>query len=268
MSGTLHTSTGLDFPHNIVELTAIDGISNHDADAPESNDTLNASRFADERVPDGGYGWVVVLSCAILAWWFVGITYSWGVIQGVLVKDGLSSASTLSFVGSLTVACLAIFAIVNARIIRLLGARDTAILGVLFFGVGQILSSFTTHNIAGLFVTTGMTMGIGARYVNLWPSTCNAAPPPLICCSLCFMVVSVVPAQYFSKKRGLANGIVFAGGGLGGAAISFATNSLIQRVGPAWTYRALGMMTLLTGIPAAWLIKERTPIRSATFIEW
>ena len=82
------------------------------------------------------------------------------------------------------------------------------------------------------------------------------------------MVVSVAPAQYFSKNRGLANGIVFAGGGLGGAAISFITNALIQRVGPAWTYRTLGIMTLGTGLPAACLIKERTPIRGTTFIEW
>lgn len=80
--------------------------------------------------------------------------------------------------------------------------------------------------------------------------------------------MSVTPAQYFSKKRGLANGIVFAGGGLGGAVTSFAIDGLIHRVGPAWTYRVLGLMTLATGLPAAWLVKERTTIRSAGFIEW
>lgn len=85
--------------------------------------------------------------------------------------------------------------------------------------------------------------------------------------SLIFMVVSVTPAQYFSKKRGLANDIVFSGGGLGGTIISLAMNGVIQRVGPAWTFRIFGLVTLATGLPAAWLIKERTPIRSATFIE-
>ena len=81
-------------------------------------------------------------------------------------------------------------------------------------------------------------------------------------------MVSIAPAQYFNNKRGLANGIVFAGGGLGGAAISFATSGLIQRVGTAWTYRILGFLTLVTGLPAAWLIKERVPISSTAFIEW
>jgi nitrate/nitrite transporter NarK len=84
----------------------------------------------------------------------------------------------------------------------------------------------------------------------------------------CFEVMSVVPAQYFSKKRGLANGLVFAGGGLGGAVTSFALDSLINSLGPAWAFRVLGLMTLATGLPAAWLITERTTIRSAGFIEW
>ena len=39
-------------------------------------------------------------------------------------------------------------------------------------------------------------------------------------------VVSIIPAQYFNKKRGVANGIVYAGGGIGGATISVAMNGL------------------------------------------
>ncbi len=78
----------------------------------------------------------------------------------------------------------------------------------------------------------------------------------------------MTPAQWFSKKRGLANGIVYAGGGLGGTAISFAVNGLLQKLGPPWTFRIMGLVVLATGLPAAWLIKERAPIRSTTFIEW
>ncbi|KAJ7659855.1 major facilitator superfamily domain-containing protein [Mycena rosella] len=182
----------------------------------------------EAQVPDGGYGWVVVFACAVLTWWFVGTTYSWGIIQAALVKQGLSSASTLSFVGSSTVACISGLAIVNARVIRF-----------------WILSGFATLNIGALFFTTGAITGIGTRFV-----------------------VSVTPAQYFSKRRGLANGIVYAGGGLGGAVTSFAIDGLIQALGPPWTFRIVGLMTLATGLPAAWLIKERTPIRTTGFIEW
>lgn len=78
----------------------------------------------------------------------------------------------------------------------------------------------------------------------------------------------MVPTQYFSKKRGLANGIVFAGGGLGGAVISFALEAMINRLGLGWAYRVLGILTVATGLPAAYLIKERTPYTRTTFVEW
>jgi hypothetical protein len=81
-------------------------------------------------------------------------------------------------------------------------------------------------------------------------------------------VVSVTPAQYFSKKRGLANGIVYAGGGLGGAVISLAMSAIVSRLGTAWTFRVIGFVMLGTGLPAAWFIQERAPIRTATFIDW
>jgi nitrate/nitrite transporter NarK len=78
----------------------------------------------------------------------------------------------------------------------------------------------------------------------------------------------VVPAQYFRSKRGLAIGIIYASGGLGGTALSFAIDSLIRQFGIAWAFRALGFLTLATALPAAWLIKERAPIRNSAFVEW
>ena len=218
------------------------------SDSSVADPILEASRLADSTVPDGGYGWVAVAGCAVVAWWFVGTSYSWGVIQGALVEEGLSSPAILSFVGSLSAALISAFAIVNARVTRALGPRKTGMLGVAFLGLAEILSSFAVRNVAGLFMTSGVILGLGM--------------------SLCFMTVSVIPAQYFSRRRGLANGIVFAGGGLGGAVTSFGLDTLIQRFGPAWTYRILGLATLSTGLPASWLIKERTPIRTAGFIEW
>lgn len=81
-------------------------------------------------------------------------------------------------------------------------------------------------------------------------------------------VVSTTPAQYFKSKRGVANGIVYAGGGLGGTVISFILDALLQSVGIAWTFRILGLMIMATGLPAAWLIKERAPIRPTKMVEW
>lgn len=213
-----------------------------------NDDVVEASRIVDSGVPEGGYGWVAVAACGAMCFWFVGTTYAWGVIQGALVAEGLSSASTLSWVGSITVACNAILAISSARVLRAIGSRRTAFAGITFLGGGQILSGFSVHNIGGLFFTSGIVMGIGV--------------------SLSFIVGASVPAQYFSRKRGLANGIVFACGGLGGAAISLMMESMLQRLGTAWTFRLIGAMTLVTGLPAAWFVKDRVAPNRRTFIEW
>lgn len=91
----------------------------------------------------------------------IGTSYSWGIIQSHLVKDGLGSPSTLAFVGSTTAACIAVLAIVNAKLVRVLGARYLGLVGAMLLGAGGILSSWSTQNVGGLFVTTGIIMGVG-----------------------------------------------------------------------------------------------------------
>lgn len=69
---------------------------------------------------------------------------------------------------------------------------------------GKLLSGFTTSYVGGVFVTVGVLMGVG-----------NAVT---------FVAVGSIAAYYFVQKRGLANGIIMAGGGVGGAVISCLMN--------------------------------------------
>lgn len=208
---------------------------------------VEASRIADATVPEGGYGWVVIAGCAVLTWWYLGMSYSWGIMQSALVERGLASSSTLSFIGSLCVTFNSILALAHARFIKMVGTRQAALIGITCLGGGTILSGFCTHNVGGLFFTSGVLTGLGT--------------------SLCFMLVSVTPAQYFNKKRGLAIGIIYAVGGLGGTVLTLVMNGLIEKVGPAWTFRTMGFLILATGVPAALVIKERVPIKKNAFID-
>ena len=212
------------------------------------DDSIEASRLVDAGAPDGGQGWVVLAASSVIAFWFVGTTYCWGVIQGKLVQDELASASTLSWVGSLAVACNAIFSVPSSKVLRSLGSKVTAFIAVSFLATGEILSGFTTQHVGGLFACWGVITGIGV--------------------SLSFICVSSVTSQYFNKRRGLAKGIVFAAGGLGGAVISFMMEGLLESLGTAWTFRLVGIFTLVTGLPAAWFIKDRIPPSRRAFLEW
>ena len=88
------------------------------------------------------------------------------------------------------------FAVLDAFVMRRwLGSRKLAMLGMFTMGLGGILASFCTESIPGLFVTFGFLAGAGG--------SCG------------FAVVAAVPSQYFNTRRGLANGLIFAGSGFG-----------------------------------------------------
>ena len=106
---------------------------------------------------------MVVSGCAVLVWWFVGTTYSWGVIQAALVEEGLSTPAVLSFVGSLAAALISALAVVNSRLMRILGVQRTGMLGISLMGSSEILSGFATKNVGALFATSGVMMGLGIR---------------------------------------------------------------------------------------------------------
>ncbi|KAH9171481.1 major facilitator superfamily domain-containing protein [Lactarius sanguifluus] len=114
--------------------------------------------------------------------------------------------------------------LINVRLIRWFGTRKACVLGCFFLGLGPLLNGFATKSYGGLFVTNGLILGFGT--------------------SLTFM--------YFKRRRGVANGLVFAGN---------------DRVGIAWAFRILGLSTWVVAIPAALLLKERTR-RSAVTVEW
>lgn len=84
-------------------------------------------------------------------------------MQAALVEDGLSGPAVLSFVGSLSASLVSVFAIVNARLMRKLGPRSTAVCGMSLLGGSMILSGFAVGSVGGLFCTVGVLMGFGAR---------------------------------------------------------------------------------------------------------
>ena len=159
------------------------------ATPPEQVNITYASQQADASAPEGDYGWVIILSCFVISFLVVGTLYSWGIMQEALFKQGLSSPSTLSWIGSLAFTFIAVLATVNARIIQLLGARNTAFCGISLLALGEILSGSTTHKIGGLFITAGVLSGIGTRCdgsSHTWP---NLLANNHACPSLCFLVI-------------------------------------------------------------------------------
>lgn len=45
-------------------------------------------------------------------------------------------------------------------------------------------------------------------------------------------------------------------------------SAIVEKLGTAWAFRLIGLVTLVTGFPAAWFIRERTPAKASMFVEW
>ncbi|KAF1976300.1 MFS general substrate transporter [Bimuria novae-zelandiae CBS 107.79] len=228
-------------------------------DAIQISRTTESSRNPDEvpedvaysttAIPDGGYGWVVVFCCSVTTFWNNGVINCWGVLQAALLDSTLHSVptSTVSFVGSLGLALSAGLGIFVIQFMRWAGSQKTSMAGVCLISASLVGSSFCTSDVGGLFGTMGVMAGLGMAMV--------------------YTVSNGLPVQYFSGHLGLANGIVKLGGGIGGCVLAVALEAMYRRVGIAWTFRIQGFLTFATGLPAAWMQRDRVPPRKFPLID-
>lgn len=219
---------------------SVDNIHSNHGDVPAS---------AVEAIPDGGYGWTVTFACSVVTFMINGWSGSWGVMQTAILQAYPRQASTtsLSFVGTLGIALCVALGLASFRLSRMIGARYSMLLGVLMMSFGSLFSSFTVDNLGGLFATAGISFGLGS--------------------SLAYTMSNTLPVQWFSSKLGTANGLVKLGGGLGSTIMAIVVQALINKVGIPWTFRILGFISLASGVPAALLVRERTPSNTALTID-
>ncbi|WKT53954.1 Major facilitator superfamily [Fusarium oxysporum f. sp. vasinfectum] len=186
--------------------------------------------------PDGGYGWVIIFVCFIHTFWINLWAGSWGILQAALLRTTLkgSSLSALSFVGSLGVALGPALGIPAIRIVRAIGARAGMTIGIAIYGLGCLVSSWVVDSLVGLFLACGVSYGIGSAFTDTLYNT--------------------LPVLWFKKRLGLANGIVKLGGSFGALIGAVSVGYLTEGVGVAWTFRILGIASLVTEYPVKWSV--------------
>ncbi|KAF9126275.1 hypothetical protein BGW39_006747 [Mortierella sp. 14UC] len=192
-------------------------------------DNSDNASIIDGRIvnyPEGGFGWLVVLASFVVNFWAFAPNITFGVYQAYFLQANTfpgALPTDISWVGSLGTAAMFIPGPFVAPLTRLLGLKAVVALGILMASLGLILASFFTQ-LWHLYITQGFLFGVGGGLVF-------------------FSSISVT-AQYFEKRRGLANGIAVAGSGIGGLAISPLTRYLITQVGIRWTQRIMGFAVL------------------------
>lgn len=162
------------------------------------------------KIPDGGYGWIVVFSSVIVSLIADGISFSFGLLYTEFLNYFEQSSSKTSWIGSIFLAVPLLSGPVMSNLVDQYGCRKMTIIGGILSGTGFVLASIST-SIEMLYWTFGFIggIGLGIGYVTA--------------------VVSI--AFWFDKKRTFATGIGASGTGIGTFLYAPFTQFLIETFG-------------------------------------
>lgn len=162
------------------------------------------------KAPDGGWGWVIVISSFFIHMIMDGITYSLGTYLTLFTQTFGVSHGAVSIIHSLLPAVTLASGPIASIFTNRYGCRNTTIIGSIIAAFGFIISYWVT-NFYVLYFTIGIVAGFGFGLIYL-PA-----------------IVSV--GYYFEKRRSLAIGIAVCGTGVGTFLLSPANAWLAEEFG-------------------------------------
>lgn len=190
--------------------------------------------------PDVGYAWVIVTAGVLMQACVAGVPGSFGVFLDYYATETFpgEKISRLALIGTVFPFVTGTGSMVSGRLCDKLGARVCILAGALLTSGSLVLASFGTQ-VWHLVLTQGAMFGVGGALV--------------------YVPATVIVAEWFEKRRGLAIGIAAAGGGVGGAAFAQLNSRLLPELGYARTLRCNGAILLLLLLVSAGLVRQRVP---------
>ncbi|XP_076248340.1 uncharacterized protein LOC143188143 isoform X2 [Calliopsis andreniformis] len=162
------------------------------------------------KIPDGGWGWVVVMASLVISMIADGISFSFGLLYIEFLHEFGASKSKTAWIGSLFMAVPLLSGPVMSALVDRYGCRNMTIVGGLVSGLGFVLSSFS-NTIEVMYLTFGVIAGLGL--------------------GLCYVTAVVSIAYWFDKKRTLAVGLGACGTGIGTFVYAPMTTYFIEEYG-------------------------------------
>ncbi|GJE97515.1 MFS general substrate transporter [Phanerochaete sordida] len=214
-------------------------------------DTLPELVFKPVLPPvDRGFAaWSTLAASCLMGLFVFGFPNSAGVLLAAFLEDEIYSSqpnaeTILPLIGTLCTGILYCSGIVIHPTIRCWPRLRKVYVwtGTLLCFTSLLAASFTT-NIMMLLALEGVMFGLGAAFVY---------------CPLIWYM-----SEWFVARRGLANGILFGADNAGGVLFPLIMPPLIARLGIAQTTRVYALALAVCLLPAAWVMKARTPAQSS-----
>ncbi|XP_044529010.1 monocarboxylate transporter 13 isoform X2 [Gracilinanus agilis] len=225
--------------------------------------------------PDGGWGWIVVLSAFFQSALVFGVLKSFGVFFLEFMAAFEEPAARVSWITSIGIAVQQFGSPVGSALSTRFGPRPVVMAGGILAALGMMLASFAT-SLTHLYLSIGLISGSG------WALTFT---PTLACLS-----------RYFSRRRSLATGLALTGIGMAlallpvaqepsvlmalvvvygftaGALTPVAFSVLPELVGIGRIYSGLGLLQLvestggLLGAPLSGYLRDLTGSYTVSFV--
>ncbi|KAM9324742.1 monocarboxylate transporter 8 [Gastrophryne carolinensis] len=178
------------------------------------------------RVPEGGFGWVVVLAATWCNGSIFAIQNSFGILFMLLQEEmklpkGQAMDFKTAWVGSLSMGMIFFCSPVVSIFTDRLGCRKTSSGGATVAFIGLLSSSFTT-SLSVRYFTYGILFGCG--------------------CSFAFQPSLVILGHYFKKRLGLVNGIVAGGASIITICLPFLLETMGKAIGLTHTLQVLSIL--------------------------
>ncbi|WWC90128.1 uncharacterized protein L201_005061 [Kwoniella dendrophila CBS 6074] len=194
--------------------------------------------FEEHVYPDGGYGWIVLICCVVLAGCTMGWNMNYGVFQEYYATNifPTTKSAILVLPGCFNGFFMNFSAFLSGRMGDRYGFKRVLYASASIFWLGLFLASWSTK-LWQLALTQGVIAGFGQ--------------------GLALPLFMSLPSQWFYKRRGLASGIAIGGAGLGGGTITLVARQLLTAVGYKKTLLILSFVELVSMLIAAFFLRTR-----------
>ena len=201
-----------------VEVTPLD-------DVGAATDKLAFSKSNELPLDGGTRAWLQVFGCIFMFFNVWGFTFAFGSFASYYEVTYIpnTSASAISWIGSIQSSLLITMGVVTGQLF------DRGFFKSLIY-TGAVLSIFAVMMLSlctefwQILLAQGMCIGIGAGMV--------------------FTPSMALIARSFRERRAIAMGVVACGAPTGGILYTLMFEQLIQKLGFAWTVRAMGFVVL------------------------
>ncbi|CEP20251.1 MCH2 [Cyberlindnera jadinii] len=240
MSKSGDESLGPVVSSSINEPEKVDGLDEKVVmvDEPLSTDNVNTSAVID--VPEGGYGWFVVMGVFFFnfATWAANSGYSI-YLANYLSNNKFKGASKLDYaaVGGLAFGSGMILGPLVRIVLKHTTVKLTITIGACLQFLGTILAAFSTQ-LWQIYLTQGVLIGIGMGMI-------------------CIPATTLI-AQWFRHRRSLAQAIASAASGVGGVVFNLSVQAMIKNLSLRWALIIQSIMCAVCNTIGIILVKPRT----------